>query len=109
MLRMTDTAKQRLLPVIAKDTDGKGSKFCGLSPTVFSGMTYCLVSASMVLLNKLALSSFHFTAPISLLVCQCCASVIFIKGMAAAGMCKVEPLRWDIVKVRRPFSLRAAV
>jgi hypothetical protein len=68
------------------------------SPFV-SGLAYCSVSAAMVLLNKHALSSFSFACPNTLLLAQCMSSVLIVKGAEMVGVWKVEPLRWDIVKV----------
>ena len=68
------------------------------SPLV-AGAAYCSVSAAMVLLNKYALSGFDFNCPNMLLLAQCVTSVVIVKGAELLGIWKVEPLRWDIVKV----------
>ena len=68
-------------------------------PVLASGVTYCVMSAAMVLLNKYALSGFGFTAPNTLLFAQCVGSVLLVKLSERLGRCKLEPLRWDVVKV----------
>jgi hypothetical protein len=79
--------------------DSKTYKKPVASPLV-SGCVYCAVSAAMVLLNKYALSSFNFVCPNTLLFVQCLSSVAFVKGAELAGVWSVEPLRWDIMRVR---------
>ena len=69
------------------------------SSSLAAGLAYCSVSAAMVLLNKYALSSFHFSCPNMLLLAQCISSVVIVKFVEALGYWKVQPLRWDIVKV----------
>jgi hypothetical protein len=75
------------------------------SPLV-AGAAYCTVSAAMVLLNKHALSSFDFTCPNTLLLAQCISAVLVVKLLEMFGVWRVEPLRWDIVKV--PLTLLPA-
>jgi hypothetical protein len=74
------------------------------SSPLISGIAYCTVSASMVLLNKFALSGFDFTCPNSLLLLQCAASIFFVKIAELWGVWKVEQLRWDLIKVRTTIA-----
>ena len=80
------------------------------SSTLMAGAAYCSVSAAMVLLNKYALSSFSFTCPNMLLLAQCVSSVVIVKLAELFGVWKVQPLRWDIVKVciARSVSMQSA-
>lgn len=69
-----------------------------------AGAAYCTMSASMVLLNKYALSGFEFHGPNTLLFAQCLASVLIVKLCELLGVWAVQPLRWDVVKVRCPVA-----
>ena len=105
---MLRAREDKLLPVSRNDFDSSslnaGSKqaprILGMDPVLASAITYCTMSASMVLLNKYALSSFHFTCTNSLLFAQCATSVLLVKASERMGFCKLEPLRTDIVSVR---------
>ena len=57
------------------------------------------------LLNKAALSSFHFKAPDALLFYQCFLCVILVQAFKMLGLIKVEPFNWNIVKVWYPVNL----
>lgn len=109
MIRKMDNDK--LLPQSTADLEPEKPAYPStflsirMSPTVVSGLTYCSVSAAMVLLNKYALSSFHFSSPNSLLLLQCASSVLLVKSIEALGYWKVERLRWDIVKIWLPVNL----
>lgn len=61
-----------------------------------------------VLLNKIALSSFHFESPNALLLFQCFLCVILVQACKAAGLVKVEPLNWNIIKIWVPVNLVGA-
>ena len=60
---------------------------------------------AQILLNKAALSSFHFTATNSLLFFQCALCVVLVYASALAGWVEVEPLNWNIVRVWMPVNL----
>lgn len=77
------------------------------SPFV-SGAAYCVVSASMVLMNKYALSGFDFTCPNTLLLAQCIASVLIVKGGELVGVWRLEPLRWQVIRVRALAGFQAS-
>lgn len=55
-----------------KREHGSGKK----SGPLLSGTAYCISSCSMILLNKVVLSSFNFNAGISLMFYQVCYSLI---------------------------------
>ena len=59
----------------------------------------------MVLLNKAALSSFDFNAPMSLLFFQCVVCVILVQLYSAFGYIKIEPMNKAIVKLWFPVNL----
>lgn len=52
-----------------------------------------------VLLNKVALSSFDFGSPNALLFYQCALCVLLVHACKLAGLVKVEPFNWQIIKV----------
>ena len=59
----------------------------------------------MVLLNKAALSSFDFDAPMSLLFFQCLVCVILVVIFISLGLVKVEPYNKEILKLWIPVNV----
>ena len=82
-------------PVVAADT----RRIAGLPVHVVSGAAYCVASASMVLLNKAALSSFDFDSTNSLLFFQCFVCVILVKTFDLFKLVTIEPWNWKIIQV----------
>ena len=60
------------------------------SSQVLPGAAYCVASASMILLNKLALSSFDFHSVTMLLLFQCTFCVTAVRTTAALGFIELE-------------------
>ena len=56
-------------------------------------------------MNKAALSSFNFGCPVSLLFCQCLASVLLVKVFEIAGFVSVEPLSLSILQMWIPVNV----
>lgn len=75
------------------------------SKETFAGCCYCIVSLSMVLMNKAVLSSFDFHAPNSLLFFQCTMSVGLICALRWMKLVSQEPLEMRIVRVWCPANL----
>ena len=59
----------------------------------------------MVLLNKAALSSFDFNAPMSLLFFQCVVCVVLVRVSATLGFIRVERMNMAIVRLWFPVNL----
>lgn len=59
----------------------------------------------MVLLNKAALSSFDFDAPMSLLFFQCTVCVVLVRISASLGIVKLESLSPAIIRLWFPVNL----
>lgn len=57
---------------------------------VVPGLAYCSASASMILLNKLALSKYDFHLLTMLLIFQCTVCVLAVKATAMAGIIHLE-------------------
>ena len=57
---------------------------------VVPGLAYCSASASMILLNKLALSRYDFHLLTMLLIFQCTFCVLAVKATAMAGIIQLE-------------------
>lgn len=93
--------------VYALDVDARrqARSFLGLPASVFAGACYCLASMSMVLLNKVALSSFDFGSPNALLFYQCALCVLLVHACKLAGLVKVEPFNWQIIKIWVPVNI----
>jgi GDP-mannose transporter len=72
---------------------------------VASGVSFCVTSAAMTLLNKAALSSFHFTAPTTLLCFQCTLSLVLVVLAAAAGYSKLPQLSAELLLLWLPVNI----
>ncbi|KAM0040871.1 putative sugar phosphate transporter domain-containing protein [Helianthus debilis subsp. tardiflorus] len=75
------------------------------SGPLISGAAYCLSSCSMILLNKVVLSSYAFNAGISLMFYQnlICSIIVIILGLS--GAVTLEKLNWKLIKVWIPVNL----
>ena len=82
-------------PMVAPDA----RRMLGLPVHIVSGAAYCVASASMVLLNKAALSSFDFESTTSLLFFQCLVCVILVKLADLFGLVTLEPWNTKIIQV----------
>ncbi|MEW5305018.1 MAG: hypothetical protein WDW36_007589 [Sanguina aurantia] len=72
---------------------------------ILSGIAYCVCSASLILLNKYALSSFGFQCPTLLLVFHCSLAVLLVWVTETLGYITVEPLKWEILRMWAPVNL----
>ncbi|KAI7755679.1 hypothetical protein M8C21_033563 [Ambrosia artemisiifolia] len=74
------------------------------SGPLISGAAYCLSSCSMILLNKVVLSSYAFNAGISLMFYQnlICSIIVIILGLC--GAVSLEKLNWKLIKVWMPVN-----
>lgn len=72
---------------------------------VLSGLAYCISSCSMILVNKLVLSSYDFNAGISLMLYQNFVSVIIVFILSFSGIISTEPLTWKLIKVWLPVNV----
>eukprot|EP01023_Acetabularia_acetabulum_P046551 TRINITY_DN4817_c0_g1_i4.p1 TRINITY_DN4817_c0_g1~~TRINITY_DN4817_c0_g1_i4.p1 ORF type:complete len:334 (+),score=32.80 TRINITY_DN4817_c0_g1_i4:102-1103(+) len=70
-----------------------------------AGICYCGASAGMILFNKVALSSFNFDAPNTLLFFQCLLSVFLVYFFKCSGIIQIKPMRMDVVKIWFPVNL----
>ncbi|KAL8236711.1 hypothetical protein R6Q59_017792 [Mikania micrantha] len=75
------------------------------SGPLIAGAAYCLSSCSMILLNKVVLSSYAFNAGISLMFYQnlICSIIVIVLGLC--GAVSLEKLNWKLVKVWIPVNL----
>ncbi|KAL8143519.1 hypothetical protein V2J09_016551 [Rumex salicifolius] len=72
---------------------------------LLSGLAYCFSSCSMILINKLVLSSYNFNAGISLMMYQNFISVIVVATLSSFGLISTEPLSWRLIKVWLPVNI----
>ncbi|KVI11899.1 hypothetical protein Ccrd_009675, partial [Cynara cardunculus var. scolymus] len=75
------------------------------SGPLLSGSAYCLSSCSMILLNKVVLSSYAFDAGISLMFYQNLISSIIVIILGLSGAVSLEKLNWKLIKVWVPVNL----
>lgn len=69
------------------------------------GLTYCFFSMSMILTNKLLLSSFDFKAPNTLLLFQFLTTVLLIDISGQFGYLQRDPLDWKVIKIWWPANI----
>ncbi|XP_021728058.1 GDP-mannose transporter GONST1-like isoform X2 [Chenopodium quinoa] len=72
---------------------------------LLSGAAYCISSCSMILINKLVLSSYDFNAGISLMLYQNFVSVLIVSALSILGVVTTEPLTWKLIKVWIPVNI----
>ncbi|KAK1588951.1 hypothetical protein Q3G72_028959 [Acer saccharum] len=91
------------LPV---DGVGKREHQSGLkSGPLVSGTAYCISSCSMILLNKIVLSSYNFNAGISLMFYQNLISTLVVVVFGFFGAVSVEKLNWKLIKIWMPVNI----
>ncbi|KAK1397185.1 Gdp-mannose transporter gonst1 [Heracleum sosnowskyi] len=72
---------------------------------LLSGLAYCLSSCSMILVNKFVLSSYDFSAGISLMLYQNLVSVLIVSMLSTLGVISTELLTWRLIKVWMPVNV----
>ncbi|GAX75932.1 hypothetical protein CEUSTIGMA_g3375.t1 [Chlamydomonas eustigma] len=100
-----DVEAAGLLDTSDQKRDTHSTEILGVPAVLFAGICYCMASGSMVILNKHALASFNFQAPMSLLFFQCALAVVLVKFCELFGLVKLQPLKWDLVSVWFPVNL----
>ncbi|XP_057548440.1 GDP-mannose transporter GONST2-like [Amaranthus tricolor] len=86
-----------------KDREYKSGK--KPSGPLVSGAAYCLSSCSMILLNKVVLSTYNFNAGISLMFYQNLISTIIVVALSICGFISVEKLNWNLIRVWMPVNI----
>jgi GDP-mannose transporter len=77
----------------------------GLPEEVASGLSFCVTSAAMTLLNKAVLSSFHFTAPTTLLCFQCTISLLLVVLASFAGYGQLPSINLRLLWLWLPVNI----
>ncbi|XP_057512392.1 GDP-mannose transporter GONST2-like isoform X3 [Actinidia eriantha] len=90
-----------LIDADEKREHGSGRK----SGPLLSGTAYCISSCSMILLNKVVLSSYAFNAGISLMFYQNLISTVIVVVLGFCGLVSLEKLRWKLIKVWIPVNV----
>ncbi|XP_030447633.2 GDP-mannose transporter GONST2-like isoform X1 [Syzygium oleosum] len=75
------------------------------SGPLVSGTAYCISSCSMILLNKVVLSSYNFEAGISLMFYQNLISSVIVAVLGLFGVVSVEKLNWKLIRVWLPVNI----
>ncbi|KAL1370083.1 hypothetical protein AAHE18_01G034300 [Arachis hypogaea] len=75
------------------------------SGPLISGTAYCISSCSMIMLNKIVLSSYNFNAGISLMFYQNLISTLVVVLLSLFGRISVERLNWRLVRVWIPVNV----
>ncbi|XP_008457382.2 GDP-mannose transporter GONST2 isoform X1 [Cucumis melo] len=72
---------------------------------LLSGTAYCISSCSMIILNKVVLSSYNFNAGISLMFYQNLISSIVIILLGLCRTVSIEKLNWKLIRLWIPVNL----
>ncbi|KAL2471001.1 GDP-mannose transporter GONST2 [Abeliophyllum distichum] len=75
------------------------------SGPLLSGTAYCLSSCSMILLNKIVLSSFAFNAGISLMLYQNFISTVVVVVLGLCRAVSIEKPNWKLINLWIPVNL----
>lgn len=76
-----------------------------LSAPLLAGTAYCISSCSMIVLNKVVLSSYSFNAGISLMLYQNLLSTVLVVLLHFFGFVSLERLNWKLVRVWIPVNV----
>ncbi|CAA2968613.1 GDP-mannose transporter GONST2-like [Olea europaea subsp. europaea] len=75
------------------------------SGPLLSGTAYCISSCSMILLNKIVLSSYAFNAGISLMFYQNFISTVVVVVLGFCGAVTIEKPNWKLINLWIPVNL----
>ncbi|KAL4284887.1 hypothetical protein GQ457_16G009640 [Hibiscus cannabinus] len=75
------------------------------SGPLISGTAYCISSCSMILLNKVVLSSYNFNAGISLMLYQNLIACLVVAILGLCGAVSIEKLNWRLIRVWIPVNI----
>lgn len=91
---------QAVEPELKQHSDHGHAHVFGIPAVLVSGIFYAISSGCLTILNKHALSGFHFEAPFALLCFQCALTVVLVKACEFLGFVKpLQPLRWELIRV----------
>ncbi|KAL1332587.1 hypothetical protein HN51_061370 [Arachis hypogaea] len=93
---------------VTEDGDDEGRclrRSAKKSGPLISGTAYCISSCSMIMLNKIVLSSYNFNAGISLMFYQNLISTLVVVLLSLFGRISVERLNWRLVRVWIPVNV----
>ncbi|KAJ3681960.1 hypothetical protein LUZ60_014533 [Juncus effusus] len=100
----TNVAKRATTIPLLQD-EGRQKKGSEKRPgALLAGLAYCISSCSMILLNKVVLSGYNFTAGISLLLYQNIICVIIIMALGLCRLISTEKFTWKLVRVWLPVN-----
>ena len=91
--------------IVEPSADGAVKKSPLIPPQVPAGFAWCFCSFTMMLTNKLLLSSFDFNAPLSLLFIQFIMTVVLIDTATVMDIFVRDSLDWRIVQIWWPLNL----
>ncbi|XP_071700807.1 GDP-mannose transporter GONST2-like [Rutidosis leptorrhynchoides] len=91
--------------IIVDPNDKREHELKVVSGPLISGAAYCLSSCSMILLNKIVLSSYAFNAGISLMFFQNLISTIIVIVLGLFRVVSLEKLNWKLIKVWIPVNV----
>ncbi|KAK8596241.1 hypothetical protein V6N12_064740 [Hibiscus sabdariffa] len=95
------TRHDRLFKGIEKHAHVVGRR----SGALMSGTAYCISSCSMILLNKVVLSSYNFNAGISLMLYQNLIACLVVAILGLCGAVSIEKLNWRLIRVWIPVNI----
>ncbi|KAL6275688.1 hypothetical protein ACE6H2_019289 [Prunus campanulata] len=91
--------------IVSIPNEKRGHGSAKKSGPLLSGTAYCISSCSMILLNKVVLSSYNFNAGVSLMFYQNLISSVIVVLLGFSGVVTVEKLNWKLVRVWIPVNI----
>ncbi|KAL0865324.1 hypothetical protein Bca101_044442 [Brassica carinata] len=96
--------RRRYLPV-GGDNNRRDHGSLKHSGPLVSGAAYCISSCSMILMNKVVLSTYNFNAGISLMLYQNLISCLVVALLKFSGAVSVEKFNWKLIRVWLPVNV----
>ncbi|KAF8116294.1 hypothetical protein N665_0020s0145 [Sinapis alba] len=97
--------RRRYLPVAGGDNRRDHHGSVKHSGPLVSGAAYCISSCSMILMNKVVLSTYNFNAGISLMLYQNLISCLVVALLKFSGVVSVEKFNWKLIRVWLPVNV----
>lgn len=107
LLRPNRTVQNSIDNHVVEEEEEEREHKTGKKPSgpLVSGAAYCLSSCSMILLNKVVLSTYNFNAGISLMFYQNLISSAIVAALSICGIISVEKFSWKLVRVWLPVNV----
>ncbi|XP_058198875.1 GDP-mannose transporter GONST2-like [Rhododendron vialii] len=101
----TEAPGDDIVELLVDEDEKREHRSRKLSAPLLAGTAYCISSCSMIVLNKVVLSSYSFNAGISLMFYQNLLSTVIVVLLHFFGLVSLERLNWKLVRVWIPVNV----